>query len=103
VGWIVPPIEFPLRILYGVLSGGIGGLGIGLVQWLAIRYYALCAWQWILVSTLTWAVAIPVGSVVGILLHQITHLFLGEVIGLAVTWLVVSFLTGINVRRLLLN
>ena len=103
VGWIVPPIQFPVRILYGVLSGGISGLVIGLVQWLAIRYYVPCAWQWILVSTLSWAVAIPIGSTVGIFLHQITHLFLGEVIGLAVTWLVVSFLTGINARRLLIK
>jgi hypothetical protein len=46
-------------------------------------------------------VAIPVGSAVGFVLREFTQLFLGEVIGLTITWLVVAILTGINAYKLL--
>jgi hypothetical protein len=102
VGWIVPTTEFiPLRLLTGATYGAIGGFGIGLAQWWAIRQPAPWAWQWIFISSASWAIAVPLGSSVGIILRHITRLFLGEVVGLAVTWLVVAILTGINAYRLL--
>ncbi|MEH1765807.1 MAG: hypothetical protein V7L27_01665 [Nostoc sp.] len=99
VGWIVPSTQIlPLRILSGAVYGALGGLGIGLAQWLAISQHQ--AWRWIFVSAASWAVAIPVGSVVGAILRHLTQLFFGEVIGLAITWLLVAILTGINAHKL---
>ncbi|MDF5739572.1 MULTISPECIES: hypothetical protein [unclassified Nostoc] len=99
VGWIVPSTQiFPLRILSGAVYGALGGLGIGLAQWLAIPQQM--AWRWIFVSSASWAVAVPVGSAVGMILHRLTQLFFGEVMGLAITWLLVGILTGINAHKL---
>jgi len=101
VGWIVPSTQLlPLRLLYGVIYGTIGGFGIGLAQWLAIPQPFPWAWRWIFVNSASWAVAIPLGSFVGIVLRQLTQLFLGEVVGLAITWLVVGMLTGIDAHKL---
>ncbi|MEH1848546.1 MAG: hypothetical protein V7L25_27170 [Nostoc sp.] len=99
VGWIVPSTQiFPVRILSGVIYGALGGFGIGLAQWLAIPQPM--AWRWIFVSSASWAVAVPVGSAVGLILHRLTHLFFGEVMGLAITWLLVGILTGMNAHKL---
>ncbi|MFW9264129.1 hypothetical protein [Nostoc sp. CALU 546] len=99
VGWIVPSTQIlPQRILSGAIYGALGGFGIGLAQWLAIPQYQ--AWRWILVCSASWAVAIPVGSTIGMLLRHWTQLFFGEVIGLAITWLLVGILTGINAHKL---
>ncbi|MEH1962196.1 MAG: hypothetical protein V7L05_20455 [Nostoc sp.] len=99
VGWIVPSTQIlPLKILSGVIYGALGGLGIGLAQWLAIPQPM--AWRWIFVSSASWAVAVPLGSAVGMILHRLTQLFLGEVMGLAITWLLVGMLTGMNAQKL---
>lgn len=101
VGWIVPASQFlPSRLLFGAICGAICGLGIGLAQSLAIRQQEI-GWLWIVVSSASWAVAIPLGSAVGMILHRLTNLFLGEVLGLSVAWLVVGMLTGANVYKLL--
>ncbi|MDZ8186606.1 MAG: hypothetical protein RMX96_17370 [Nostoc sp. ChiSLP02] len=101
LGWIVPSTQsLPTRILYGAVYGGLGGLGIGLTQCLAISQPFPVLWRWIFVSSASWAIAIPFGSVVGILLHRFTQLFLGEVIGLVIAWLIVGILTGINAKKL---
>ncbi|AUB36656.1 Antibiotic biosynthesis monooxygenase [Nostoc flagelliforme CCNUN1] len=99
VGWIVPSTQIlPLRILSGAVYGALGGLGIGLAQSLAIPQHN--AWRWIFVSSASWAVAVPVGSAVGMILHRLMQLFLGEVMGLAITWLLVGILTGMNAHKL---
>jgi hypothetical protein len=101
IGWIIPSTGiFPLRLLNGVRSGFIGGFSIGLAQWLAIRQPVPWAWQWVLVNCFSWAIAIPIGTTLGFILHRLTRLFLGEVIGLGITWLLVAILTGINAYRL---
>jgi hypothetical protein len=83
VGWFVPSTQFlPLRILSGAIYGGLGGLGIGLTQWLAISQPMAVAWRWIFVSSASWAIAIPFGFTVGTILHRLTHLFLGEVMAI---------------------
>ena len=102
VGWIVPSTKvLPLRLLWGIALGGVGGFVIGLAQWTAIKKSVASAWQWIFVSTVSWAIAIPIGSTVGIVLLRLTRLFLGEVAGLAITWILVAIFTGINAHRLL--
>jgi hypothetical protein len=102
VGWIVPSTQiFALRLLWGTALGSVGGLAIGVAQWVAIRQSVALAWQWIFISAISWAIAIPIGSTVGIILLRLTKLFLGEVAGLAITWIVVAILTGINAYRLL--
>ncbi|MDF5711975.1 MAG: hypothetical protein PUP90_30960 [Nostoc sp. S4] len=104
LGWIVPSTEFlPQRIFYGAIYGGLGGLGIGLTQCLAISQLLPVVWRWIFVCSTSWAIAIPLGSIVGTILRLLTQLFLGEVIGLAVTWLLVGILTGINAHKLRLS
>ncbi|MCC5651275.1 hypothetical protein LC609_15815 [Nostoc sp. XA013] len=99
VGWIVPSTQIlPLRILSGAIYGALGGLGIGLAQWLAIPQPV--AWRWIFVSSASWAVALPVGSAFGMILRHLTQLFFGEVMGLGITWLLVGILTGMNAHKL---
>lgn len=102
VGWSIPASGIlSLRLYFGAIHGAFGGFAIGLSQWLAIRQPTSWAWQWIIVNSLSWAVALPVGYAVGVTLHQITRLFLGEVIGLAITWLIVAILTGLSVDKLM--
>ncbi|ABA22138.1 conserved hypothetical protein [Trichormus variabilis ATCC 29413] len=101
IGWVVPSGEIlPLRLLYGAKIGVVGGLALGIAQCLAIRQPILWTWQWILVNSFSWAIAIPIGTTIGFILCRLTHLFLGEVAGLAMTWLVVAILTGINAYKL---
>jgi hypothetical protein len=102
VGWYVPSTElFYFRIFFGIISGGIGGLVIGVAQWwLAIPSSLHWGWCWMFLNSAIWAVALPVGSIIGIFLRRFTKLFLGEVVGLAITWLLVGILTGITAYRL---
>ncbi|MBD2292303.1 hypothetical protein H6G06_02095 [Anabaena sphaerica FACHB-251] len=103
VGWFVLSTEFLYyRIFFGIISGGIGGLVIGLAQWwLAIPSSVSWGWSWMFLSSASWAIALSIGSVTGIFLRRLTQLFLGEIVGLAITWLVVGILTGISAYRLL--
>lgn len=102
IGWSVPTSEIvSLRLYFGAIHGAVGGFAIGLAQWLAIRQPATWTWEWIIVNSLSWAIALPIGSVVGMALHQLTRLFFGEVIGLAITWLIVSILTGMTAHKLI--
>jgi hypothetical protein len=100
IGWSVPASQIlALRLYFGALYGAFGGFAIGLAQWLAIRQPTSWAWQWIIVNSLSWAVALPIGYTLGIILHRMTGLFLGEVLGLAITWVIVAILTGMTAYR----
>ncbi|MBD2448851.1 hypothetical protein H6G76_17150 [Nostoc sp. FACHB-152] len=102
VGWIVPTTQnIALRLLWGTTLGTVGGFAIGIAQWTAIPKSVALSWQWILISAISWAIAVPIGSTIGIILLRLTRLFLGEVAGLAITWILVAILTGINAYRLL--
>jgi hypothetical protein len=101
MGWMVSTSEvLPFRVVYGSIYAAIGGFAIGFSQCLAIYKSVPLAWRWILVSSLSWAIAVPVGSIIGMFLHHLSQLFLGEVVGLAITWLLVAILTGINAYKL---
>jgi hypothetical protein len=103
LGWTVTTADFlPTRIFVGIIAGGIGGLLIGISQWwLAIPPSFSSAWKWVFVNIISWMIAIPIGSTVGLFLHRITNLFLGEVAGLAITWLLVAIFTGISAERIM--
>ncbi|WP_353930734.1 hypothetical protein WJM97_21100 [Okeanomitos corallinicola TIOX110] len=102
VGWFVLSTKFlSFRIFYGIISGGIGGLVIGMTQWwLAIPPSVCWGWCWMFLSSAIWAIALSFGSVIGVIFYNSTNLFLGEIIGLAFTWLVFSILTGISAYKL---
>jgi len=92
----------PTRIFVGIIIGGIGGLLIGVSQWwLAISPSFPSAWKWVFVNIIGWMIAIPIGSTVGLFLHRNTNLFLGEVVGLAITWLLVAIFTGISAVKII--
>ena len=97
LGWIVQTNPFfVLRVVHGFIIAAIGGFVIGFFQWLAIRDSIKDAWRWIVVSCLSWAIAVPIGAIIGMFLHNITRSFFGEVIGLFVTWLIFAIFTGMN-------
>ena len=100
LGWFVINTQsIYLRVIYGFIFGGLGGLGIGFIQWLAIRKYLPSAWRWIFVSCMCWSIGFAIGSSFGLILYHLTQLFLGEVIGLALTWTIVGALSAIEVYR----
>ncbi|MBD0263354.1 MAG: hypothetical protein ICV78_11720 [Tolypothrix sp. Co-bin9] len=101
MGWIVSTSQFfPFRVVYGSIYAAIGGFAIGFFQWLAISKSVPSAWRWILISSVSWAIAVPLGSIIGMFLYQTSGLFLGEVVGLAVTWLLLAIFTGVNAYKL---
>ena len=100
MGWIVSTSQFlPFRVVYGSIYAAIGGFAIGFFQWLAISKSVPSAWRWILISSVSWAIAVPVGSIIGMFLYRLSGVFLGEVVGLAITWLLLAILTGINAYK----
>jgi hypothetical protein len=101
VGWIVFTIPvLVLKVIYGILLGAIAGFAMGLVHWLVLREHIPVAQKWIFVCCLSWALGIAIGSIIGSILYSFNQWFLSEVIGLAVTWLIVGILTGVNADRI---
>ncbi|NET01284.1 MAG: hypothetical protein F6K62_18905 [Sphaerospermopsis sp. SIO1G2] len=98
LGWFVLSTQFlSFRIFYGIISGGIGGLVIGMTQWWLAIPPSLCwGWCWMFFNSAIWAIAFSLGSVVGKISYNLTHMFWGEIVGLGFTWLVVSILTGMS-------
>ncbi|GAB1545101.1 hypothetical protein NUACC21_77770 [Scytonema sp. NUACC21] len=97
VGWMVFTTQvLALRVAYGVLLGATAGFSIGLAHWFAIQEHSPLAHNWIFISSVSWALGVAIGSLIGGLLYKLTQLFLGEVVGLAVTWFVVAIVTGVS-------
>ncbi len=103
IGWVTPRTELlGIRFIYGGIFGAIAGVCLGLGQWLLVlRTQIPTSGRWIRISTICWALALALGWTVGGFVRLMTNLFLGEVIGLAVTWLVVACITGIDLLELL--
>ncbi|MDJ0773452.1 MAG: hypothetical protein QNJ49_08480 [Mastigocoleus sp. MO_167.B18] len=100
LGWfVINTSNIHSRIIYGLILGALGGLGVGSVQWLLIRQYLPSAWRWILVSSICWAIGFATGSSLGLILYRFTQLFIGEVIGLALTWIIVGALSATEIYR----
>ncbi|MEQ9356079.1 hypothetical protein [Coleofasciculus chthonoplastes] len=102
IGWFAPRTMrlFP-RLVYGVVDGATLGLILGMAQWWVLRQYVSKAWGWIFANSLYWSISLAVGWIVGGLLRRFTQMFLSEVLGLGVTWMLVAGLTGISLIRLL--
>lgn len=100
IGWFAPrTLQFFPRLVYGIIDGATLGLILGMAQWWVLRQYVTPAWVWIFTNLLYWSISLSVGWTIGGILRRLTHLFLGEVIGLGVTWMFVSVLTGITLQR----
>ncbi len=102
LGWIAPRTDLmSIRLLYGFFDGIVVGVIIGLGQGFVLnRYFSNAVW-WIPISSLSWAVALPSGWVIGGILRANTGLFFAEVIGLTITWLAIAALSGFGFLRLL--
>jgi hypothetical protein len=102
LGWMTPHTEiFPVRLIFGLIFGAIGGIWIGLWQWLVLKAYFQQAWRWIGISFLSWMIALPLGWIIGGILRVVTKLFIGEVIGLMITWTTVGIITALGLMGLL--
>jgi len=102
IGWFAPRTMrlFP-RLVYGTVDGATLGLILGIAQWWVLRHYITNAWRWIVTHILYWSISLVIGWVIGGILRHFSHLFLGEVLGLGVTWMLVAGFTGITLIRLL--
>jgi hypothetical protein len=102
LGWIAPRTELiGIRLLHGFIDGAIVGIVLGLGQWFVLnRYFSNATW-WVPISSLSWAVALPSGWVIGGILRSITGVFFAEVIGLTFTWLAIAALSGFGFLLLL--
>lgn len=102
IGWYAPRTEIlNIRLSYGAMYGAIAGLWLGLWQWLILRQYLVAAWRWILITLSGWAIALSAGWVFGGKLRALSGLFLGEVVGLACTWAIVSLISSVALTLLI--
>lgn len=102
LGWVAPrTMQIPLRLIIGFADGLQIGCWLGALQWLIICRKVRKAWLWTLVSTASWAIGLAIGWGIGGMLRQGTNFFLGDVLGLAIAWLVVGGLTGVALVSLL--
>ena len=102
VGWFTPQTLQPfLRLFYGIINGAEIGLALGIAQSFILKRQIPHAQKWIWVSIISWAVGLGVGWTIGGVLRQFTRLFISDVVGLTVTWLIVGAMTGYGLMRLL--
>ncbi len=101
VGWFVPQTLQPfLRLFYGIINGAEIGLALGIAQSFILKRQIPHAQKWIWISMISWAIGLGVGWAIGGVLRQFTRLFISDVVGLAVTWLIVGAMTGYGLMRL---
>ncbi|MFE1747164.1 hypothetical protein [Coleofasciculus sp. H7-2] len=102
IGWIAPrTLLFEARVIFGIFNGALAGALLGVLQGLVLFQQAKKAWIWILVSSVSWAIGLAMGWAVGGILREATRLFVSELVGLAVAWVVVAAITGVALIGLL--
>ncbi len=102
VGWFAPRTELIMvRLTTGLKLGSIAGIWLGLWQWLVLQSVLSKSYLWIFFSSISWSLGLSIGWMIGGILYSVTHLFLGEVIGLIVVWILVGTQTGIVLYYLL--
>lgn len=101
IGWMAPrTLRLEPRIIFGLLNGLQVGALLGIGQWLVLRQRCEKALISIPIVAISWAIGLVIGWSVGGVLHQATRLFLSELVGLAVAWVVISAITGFALVRL---
>lgn len=102
MGWFAPRTHLlSVRLTTGLMLGGITGIWVGCWQWLVLKPILSKSYLWILISGISWSLGLSMGWMVGGILYSMTHLFLGEVIGLFVVWTLVGGQTGMALSYLL--
>ncbi|WP_013323103.1 hypothetical protein [Gloeothece verrucosa] len=101
MGWVAPNSMFlNVRLMYGAIFGAMVGLWLGLWQWIILRNYFYQAWHWLWIMLISWGLGLSIGWGLGGILRSLTRLFIGEVIGLSVTWLIVGLITALGMIAL---
>lgn len=104
LGWVAPrTLQIAPRLVYGIVNGAMVGAVVGVGQWFVMRSQVPQAWRWIFASTVYWGIGLAIGWTCGGVLRLVFNQFLGEVMGLTVTWVLVAGLTGIALILLLRN
>ncbi len=104
IGWVTPQTDFLLfRLFYGVILGGIHGTWIGFCQWLVLKEKIRSSWKWIFTTGITWSLALSSGWLIAAIFRSKINLYIGELVGLIVTWLIVGLMTGLALIVLLEN
>ena len=102
VGWFAPRTQLlPLRLFYGAIWGTLAGAILGAGQAIVLKPNVYFSERWIPFSMGCWGVALALGWAVGGILYSYTHVFLSDVIGLTVTWMIVAITTGRKLIELL--
>ena len=73
----------------------------GFWQWFILKPVVSKSYLWILFSGISWSLGLSIGWIIGRILHSITNIFLGEVVGLIFVWILVGMQTGIALSCLL--
>lgn len=82
-------------MFYLTFSFALGGLGIGLVQWLLIRKRLKISGWWMV----SWIIGMSLVSVISILLEDVTSQAISELVHNAIAGLVVGFIHYLILRR----
>ncbi|MGP1384757.1 MAG: hypothetical protein ACTS2F_14425 [Thainema sp.] len=102
VGWFAPDglSLLSARLIYGAFDGLKIGVMTGFVQWFAIRQTVprFSTW-WIAWNAFAWMIGLAAGWAIARELRQVTNLFVSEVFGLVITWLIVGLINGIVLGR----
>ncbi len=97
---IATTVSLPLRRVYEVGHAvGIGAL-IEVGKWVHLQQQLSQAWQWILASTVSWAIALTLGWTIGGVLRLLKDIFIAEIVGLTVAWIVVAAMIGVTLPHL---
>ena len=101
IGWMAPRTsQLEPRIIFGLLNGLQVGALLGIGQWIVLQQRCgKKALLWIPIVMTSWAMGLVLGWGIGGILHQTTRLFLSELVGLAVAWLVSSAIAGFALVR----
>ncbi|MBW4662689.1 MAG: hypothetical protein KME01_00550 [Chroococcus sp. CMT-3BRIN-NPC107] len=100
IGWMAPrTLRLEPRIIFGLLNGLQIGALLGIGQWLVLRQRCKKTIVWIPIVAVAWAIGLFFGWSVGGVLRQVTRLFLSELVGLAVAWVISSAITGFALVR----
>ena len=101
IGWMAPRTwQFEPRVIFGLLNGLQVGALLGIGQWLVLRQRCKKTLLWIPIVAVSWGIGLVLGWSVGGVLRQVTRLFLGELVGLAVAWVTSSAIAGFALIRL---